>query len=89
MNQPGELFAADGKLCTISWKRPDGQTAYAIWSPGDSVTKNVAISGDLTDAFDCHGSQVKVCDRMTFSQKITYFILKSAEQGKAPGLRVE
>ncbi len=89
VNQPGELFLADGKLCMISWKRPDGQTAYAIWSPDDSVTKNVRISGELTDAFDCHGSQVKLCDRMTFSQRITYFIFKSAEEGKQPELRVE
>ncbi|NLF73992.1 MAG: hypothetical protein GX575_33720 [Candidatus Anammoximicrobium sp.] len=89
VNQPGELFAADGKLCTISWKRPDGQAAYAIWSPADPVTKNVGISGELTDAFDCHGSEVKVCDRMTFSQKITYFIFRSDEQGKEPALRVE
>ncbi|NLX54155.1 MAG: hypothetical protein GXY58_03490 [Planctomycetaceae bacterium] len=89
VNQPGELFAADGKLCTISWKRPDGQTAYAIWSPGDSVTKHVGISGALTEAFDCHGSQVPVFDRMTFSPKITYFILRSDEPGEEPGLRLE
>ncbi len=89
VNQPGELFAADGKLCTISWKRPDGQTACAIWSPDDSVTKSVGISGELTDAFDCHGSPVKLGDRMTFSPNITYFIFKSVEEGKASELRVE
>ncbi len=33
VNQLGELFLADGRLCLISWKRPDGQTAYALWSP--------------------------------------------------------
>lgn len=89
VNQPGGLFLADGKLCMISWKRPDGQTAYAIWSPDDSVTKTVAISGKLTDAFDCHGSPVRLCDRMTLSQRITYLIVKSAGEGKEPELRVE
>jgi hypothetical protein len=89
VNQPGELFVAGGKLCMISWKRPDGHTAYAIWSPNALVTTNVRISGELTDAFDCHGSQVKLCDRMTFSQKIAYFILTGAEEGKEPRVRVE
>ena len=83
MNQPGDLFAADGKLCTISWKRPDGQTAYAIWSPADSVTKNVGISGELADAFDCHGSQVKVFDRMTFSQNHVFHSQKRRTGQKA------
>lgn len=89
VNRPGELFLADGKLCVVSWKRPDGQTGCAIWSPDGSVTRNVRISGKLSEAFDCHGSPVKLRDRMTFSQKITYFILKSADGGKEPGLRVE
>ncbi len=88
VNLPGELFLADGRLCMISWERPDGQTACAVWSPDGPVTKSVRISGELTDAFDCHGSQVEVCDRMTFSQRITYFIFKSAADGREPKLEL-
>ena len=76
---PGELFSENGNLCTLSWKRPDGQTAYAIWSPGTKITKNVEISGEVTDAFDCHGEPVKVEKTMTFGQKITYIIGENLE----------
>jgi len=61
--RPAGSMMAEGEWRTGSiyhpcWKRPDGQTAYALWvSEGDARCK-LAISGKVVEAFDHAGNKV-------------------------------
>ncbi len=68
-----EDYAKDN-LVVLAWKRPDGQNAWAIWTPSGSVTKKVKISGKVTDTFNYLGEKVTLQKKMTFSDAITYIV---------------
>ncbi len=44
--------------CLVSWKRPDGQNAYAIWSPRAEQKASLTISGKVTEAYDYLGAEI-------------------------------
>ena len=71
----GERFLDENRLCVLSWKRPDGKTGYAVWTPGLPREYDVQIlAGTVTESFNYLGDEVKVTDRMEFRPGITYFI---------------
>lgn len=71
---PGNWNVDDGKLCVLSWKRPDGQIGYAIWAPFAERSKKMIFHGKVTDCFDWEGKKVSLSSEMTFSPAITYVI---------------
>ena len=77
VNLPGAWNAAGESLCVLSWKRPDGQTAYAVWATSRSAKKRlIQVTGTLTDCFNYLGEKVSVSDSMEFKAGITYFVGK-------------
>lgn len=38
--------------CMVSWKRPDGKNAYALWSPRSEQQVEFSILGKVDEAFD-------------------------------------
>lgn len=46
------------QCCMVSWKRPDGQNAFALWSPRAVQEINVEIEGVVKEAFDYLGNAV-------------------------------
>lgn len=72
----GDWKMDDGMLCVLSWKRPDGQIGYAIWTPVVPRTKKIVFHGTVTDCFDWEGKKLSPSSEMTFSQGITYAIGK-------------
>jgi hypothetical protein len=45
-----------GSLYYPGWKRPDGQTAFALWTGGTSRNFTVTLEGSLAEALDYLGS---------------------------------
>ena len=72
---PGELFQDENRLCVLSWKRPDGKTGYAVWTPGLPREYGVKIlAGTVTEAYNYLGDPIQLSDRMEFKPGISYFI---------------
>jgi len=49
-----------GMLYYPGWKRPDGQTAFALWTAGPAGSFAFTIEGSITAAFDHLGEPVNV-----------------------------
>ena len=45
--------------CVVSWKRPDGQNGWALWSLGAECNVDVKIVGEVSQAFDYLGNDVE------------------------------
>jgi hypothetical protein len=50
----------NGMLCCPGWKRPDGKTAFALWTTGPAKTHTFTIEGNVTEAFDHLGKPVNI-----------------------------
>jgi len=43
-----------------SWQRPDGKTAWALWTVGEAKDHDLKLSGRITEAFDHLGNPLKL-----------------------------
>ncbi|NLK40606.1 MAG: hypothetical protein GX298_00950, partial [Planctomycetes bacterium] len=51
-----------GSLYTAGWKRPDGQTGWAIWTTGPAARQQVRWDGTVKAAFDYLGRDLALDD---------------------------
>ncbi|MBQ4143265.1 MAG: beta-galactosidase [Thermoguttaceae bacterium] len=87
MNFPGTGLTADPELCLLSWKRPDGLTAYALWSTGGTKEYSLSLSEVPHCAFDVHGQGIELqkgVQKWTLSEKILYVIGKDLKLNVQP-----
>lgn len=54
----GAKLTLTGNVCVVSWKRPDGQNGWALWTLRNSHEITVKIDGKVTDAYDYLGVKV-------------------------------
>ena len=49
-----------GDLYHPSWQRPDGKTAWALWTAGGAKDHDLKLSGQISEAFDHLGNPLKL-----------------------------
>ena len=54
----GAKLSVTNDCCAVSWKRPDGQNGWALWSLRYEKEVDVKISGKVAQAFDYLGNDV-------------------------------
>lgn len=82
VNVPVRETAKDSRICLLSWKRPDGQTAYAVWAPCGTEMCTLALSQKPAAAFDVYGQKVQLKEgvqKREITQKILYVIGKDLQ----------
>jgi endonuclease/exonuclease/phosphatase family metal-dependent hydrolase len=49
-----------GEVYHPGWQRPDGKTAWALWTAGEAKDLELKLSGQITEAFDHLGSALRL-----------------------------
>ena len=49
-----------GEVYHPSWQRPDGKTAWALWTAGEAKDHELKLGGQITEAFDHLGNPLRL-----------------------------